>query len=197
MSRQTDTPLQHANLNATNRSARELARMVEQGYMTLDLPYQRGAVWTEDQKIALVRSWLTGVPIPAIIVNDRASAWWTDTASYDPRSLGPNYAVVDGKQRVLCAIAWFAGNLAVPASWFESEHVNATEDTDDGPYVRYMGLTVIGQRLMSNRAMLPMAQGTLPTVRQEAETYLLVNGGGTPQADADIANAARIARGNA
>jgi hypothetical protein len=31
------------------------------------------------------------------------------------------------------------------------------------------------------------------TVAEEAEIYLLVNGAGTPQTDADMANAARIA----
>lgn len=193
MTRQTAAPLESANLDASNRSAREISRMVRDGYMTVDLPYQRGSVWTEDQRIALVRSWLTGVPIPAIIVNDRSTAWWTDTDAYDPRSLGPNYAVIDGKQRVESAIAWFDGDVAVPASWFKPEYVEHTQDTDDGPYVTYTGLTVIGQRLMTNRAFLPMALGTLPTVRAEAEIYLLVNGGGTPQSDADMTNAARIA----
>lgn len=193
MTLQTADPLEHSNLNASNRSARELARMVADGYMTLDPPYQRGDLWTTDQRIGLVRSWLTGVPIPAIIVNDRASAWWTDIDAYDPKGLGPNYAVIDGKQRTLCAIAWFAGDFGVPASWFDPEHVAATVDTDDGPYVTYLGLTVIGQRLMSNRALMPMAQGALPTVRAEAEIYCLVNGAGTPQTDADMTNAARIA----
>lgn len=193
MTRQTVAALESANLNTSNRSAREIARMVRDDYMTVDLPYQRGSVWTEDQRIALVRSWLTGVPIPAIIVNDRSTAWWTDIDAYDPRSLGPSYAVVDGRQRVECAIAWFESQLAVPASWFDPGQVEWTQDGNDGPYVTYDGLTIVGQRLMANRAMLPMAQGTLPTVRAEAEIYLLVNGGGTPQSDADMDNARRIA----
>lgn len=195
MTRQTTAPLEHVNLNATNRSARELASMVADGYINLDPPYQRGAVWTLDQRIGLVRSWLTGVPIPALIINNRTSAWWKDTAVYDVRVSGPEMAVVDGKQRILCAVAWFGGEFAVPASWFLSEYVERTEDTDDGPYVRYTGLTVVGRRLMANRAFLPVAEGTLPTQQAEAEVYLLVNGGGTPQTDADMANAARVVKG--
>jgi hypothetical protein len=77
---------------------------------------------------------------------------------------------------------------------FPSEHVASTEDTDDGPYVRYTGLTVPGQRLFANRALLMIAETKdCATEADEARFYLLVNGGGTQQTDADMANAARVA----
>jgi hypothetical protein len=196
MTRQTTTPLDHVNVNVTNRSAREVARMVTDGYLNLNPPYQRGTVWTVDQRIALVRSWLTGVPIPACIVNDRASGYWRDANNgEDVRATGQVYAAIDGKQRIETAIAWFAGDLAVPASWFPTGDVRATEDTADGPYVCYTGLTVPVQRSMAFTCHLPLGEAKLPTLRAEAEVYLLVNGGGTPQTDVDMANAARIAEG--
>jgi hypothetical protein len=191
MTRQTTTPLEHISLGATNRFVEFFVRTVERGDMTLDAPYQRGDVWTRDQQIALVRSWLMGLPVPAVIINDRTSPWWNQ-ANPDAE-LGPVYAVIDGKQRILAGIAWLSGELAVPASWFPPEHVETTEATGDGPYVRFTGLTRVGQRFAENRAVLPCAEGKLSTVQEEAEVYLLVNGGGTPQTAADMENAAKVA----
>jgi hypothetical protein len=195
MTRQTATPIEHISLGATNRFADFFVRSVQRGDMVLDAPYQRGDVWDTDQRIALVRSWMMGVPIPAVIINDRTSPRWSDANPQARSGLGPAYAVIDGKQRILTAIAWLTGELAVPASWFPAEHVQATEDTPDGPYVRYTGLTRVGQRFAENRCVLPCAEGTLPTVQAEAEVFLLVNGGGTPQTDVDMANARRITEG--
>lgn len=65
--------------------ARELADHVTPGRATVDAPYQRGPVWTTEQQVNLVRSWLLGPPHP----DDRQHEW----------------AVVDGKQRQLAAAA--------------------------------------------------------------------------------------------
>ena len=79
--------------------------------------------------------------------------------------------------------------FAVPASWFPAEHVERTEDTGDGPYVRYSGLSVIGQRIFANRAMLPVIEAKVATISAEADLYLLVNMGGTAETDDDLLNA--------
>jgi hypothetical protein len=187
---QTSQPLDELRLSMTNRSAREIARMAsEWGWMTLDAPYQRGHVWTVDQRMALVRSWVQRIPIPAIIVNLRHSRQWTDNDDQW------DYAVIDGKQRVQTAIEWFNGDLAVPASWFDPEDIATTEDTGDGPYVRFTGLTK--SRRTSEELggfQLGMCEAQLPSVAAESAVYVLVNGGGTPQTDADMARAADIAR---
>jgi hypothetical protein len=193
--RQTATPLDHIGLNVTNRSAREVARMVLDGYLTLDAPYQRGSVWTEDQRIGLIRSWLSGIPIPTILVNDRGTwRWQEQNDGEDVRASGYVYAAIDGKQRIETAIAWFGDDLAVPRSWFPAEDVEFSEDTEDGPYVRYTGLTGPAQRHMAFSAHLPLGEAKLSSIQAEAEVYLLVNGGGTPQTEADMSNAARVAR---
>ena len=194
MTRQTTTPLSHLSLNATNRFADFYVMRVTDGQMLLDAPYQRGDVWTEDQQVALVRSWTMGLPVPAVIINDRMCHDWMEHNPQDRHAMGYAYAVIDGKQRILTAVAWLTGELAVPASWFPAAHVATTEDTSDGPYVRFTGLTEVGQRFAENHCVLPCAEGKLATVEQEAEVYLLVNGGGTPQTEQDMANAARIAR---
>ncbi|TMR06376.1 DUF262 domain-containing protein, partial [Nonomuraea turkmeniaca] len=183
--RQTDRPLEHRSLNATNREAVGLARLVQEGDLLLDTPYQRGDVWTLDQRIALVKSWLLGLPIPAMIINDRMTSAWERDGERTPA-----YAMIDGKQRTLTAIAWYNGDFAVPASWFPSDQIETVEDTNnDGPYVRFNGLTIVGQRRFMRMAQIPVCEARVSTLREEAEVFLLVNGSGTQQQEADLARA--------
>lgn len=188
MTLQTTAPLVHQSLDATNRSASELARLVIDGTMTLDAPYQRGSVWTTEQRQNLVRSWLLGIPVPAIILNARYTRpEWGNSEHY--------YACIDGKQRLQAAVAWFAGELAVPASWFRDEQVADTIDTPDGPYVTYGHLTTPGQRYTNNRFLLPTAEAKVGTLAEEASIFGLVNGGGVLMDAETMAHAEAIANG--
>lgn len=81
----------------------------------------------------------------------------------------------------------------VPASWFPPEYVAMTHETDDGPYVRYTGLTEVGRRVFDRTAHLPFGTAAVGTVEAEAAIYLRVNGGGTAQTDADMSRAANVA----
>lgn len=196
MTRQTATPLEHTSLNPSARQAREVARTVSDGHTLLDPPYQRGNVWTMDQRIALIESWLRGLPAGVVILADRGTEEWRKAnPDRDPYKTGdPFWAVIDGKQRLTTALMWFGGEFTVPASWFPAEHVASTEETDDGPYVWYTGLTVPGQRIFSNRALLMVAETkACATEADEARFYLLVNGGGTAQTESDMAKAANVA----
>lgn len=192
MTFQTDAPLVHRSLHASNRGAREVARMAFEGDIDLNAPYQRPSVWSVEQQINLVRSWMLGIPVPAIMVNDRGTAAWKNAnGGRSPLDHGEAYYVaVDGKQRLESAIAWFFGDLAVPASWFPAESIEETIDTDDGAYVTYAGLTVVAQRHFTNRAMLPTIEANASTVAEEADLYMLVNTGGTAQSQDDLDNAA-------
>jgi len=192
--RQTFQPLVHRNLQGSARSAREMARIFSSEDGDISPEYQRDSVWTEDQRIALVRSWLMGVPIPAVVINDRLFGSW-------PRDrTGPlggfAYAVIDGKQRIETAIAWFAGEFAVPASWFPADVVETTENTEDGPYVRISGLSMAEQRHQSMMFQLPTVEAQVATIQEEAELFLLLNGAGTPQSDANISQAQAVADAN-
>jgi hypothetical protein len=195
MTRQTTAPLTHLGLAVSDRQIRELARSFRETFgLDLQPSYQRGRVWTDDQKVALVRSWLTGTPTGVVILNDRSTTEWSAANGYDPLDRGePMYACIDGQQRISAAIDWFNDALAVPASWFAAEDITATEATDDGPYVRWSGLTLVRQRHFANRAQLTVAVARVATIQDEAAIYLLVNGGGTPQTDADMSNARRTA----
>lgn len=186
MSFQTAQPLTHSGLSLTNRPVDFFVHTHAKGRLTLDPPYQRGNVWTNDQKVSLIYSWLTGTPIPAVVMNDRRGAGWRSA----DRAM---YAVIDGKQRIQTAIDWFAGKLAIPASWLPASHVSRTHEIYDGPYVTFNDLTDAGQRTTENFT-LPCAEGQLPSLRAEAELFLLVNGGGTPQTETDLQRATRLIR---
>jgi hypothetical protein len=189
MTLQTDAPLTHTSLHASNRQARD-------GDVLLDAEYQRGSVWSDAQRALLVKSWLLGVPVPAVMLNVRYSnpAWARGPGREFPAT-EPAFAAIVGRQRIETAVSWFFGDLAVPASWFPADHVEQTVDTDDGPYVRYAGLTPTAQRLMGNRAMLPAIEAQVDTVQAEASLYLLLNTAGTSQTDEDMDRARAVAGG--
>lgn len=197
MTYQTNAPIEHTSLSATFRRASELATNVEEGHLDLDPPYQRGDVWVESQRIGLVRSWLTGIPTGVVILSDRTNRNWGATCG-EPGVDEPIWACVDGRQRITTAISWFSGGFAVPASWIDPQYVDVTESTSDGLYVRYTGLTTTGQRMLSSRASIQVAEYRWAgSLADEASMYLLVNGAGTPQEDADSARARRAAKGSA
>jgi hypothetical protein len=191
VTRQTATPLEHTNLGTTSRLARELAKNVREGQIDLNPPYQRGQVWTEDQRVALIRSWLLGLPTGVVILSDRAQSSWSEGTGDIFRTEGAAiWALIDGKQRVSTAMAWYASEFAVPASWFPADLVETTEQTEDGLYVRHSGLSQPGQWKFERQAAFAVAEfRTASTIADEAEIYLLVNGGGTPQSAADMQRA--------
>ncbi|MFE0779173.1 DUF262 domain-containing protein [Streptomyces sp. NPDC058861] len=196
MTRQTAEPLEHTSLNPSYQSAKNLAKRVAEGELLLEPSYQRGAVWTEDQRIALVQTWLRGLPAGVVILADRCTyKWEAANNGHDPYATGKGlWACVDGKQRLTTAVMWFNSEFAVPASWLPAHYVETTEDTADGPYVRFGGLTAVGTRFVERYCSLLVAETReCATEQEEAAFYLLVNGGGTPQTDENMANAARVA----
>jgi len=197
VTRQTAAPLAHATLSATYRRAIDLVRLVERNELDLKPPYQRGQVWNADQQMALIRSWLLGIPTGVVILSDRENRNWAKHNGTTPINLGdPSWACIDGQQRITTAQLWFGGHFGVPATWFDPSYIDAAVMTDDGPYVGHTGLTVTGQRMVDSRALIQVSEAkTCASVADEAAIYLLVNGGGTPQTEADMANAQHIATG--
>lgn len=190
VTRQTDAPLTALRTSVSDRYVEEHTAGIRRGSVVLDPPYQRGSVWTTDQRVALMQSWLMGLPVAAITLNNRMGVAWY---AADPQARVA-YAVVDGRQRLETALAWEDGTLAIPASWLPADWIDTAEDTGDGPYVRSSGLTETGRRRVHSQMTLPCVIARLPDVAAEAGLYLLVNGAGTPQAATDLAHAARVAR---
>jgi len=194
VTRQTSKPLQRHNLPQTNTTARELVRsFFAEGLLDLDPPYQRDHVWSLDQRIELVRTWVEGLPCGIVTLNNRDTAGWASNYGTENRSTGIGlYGVIDGKQRITTAVLWFTGKLAVPASWFEPEDVVITEDTDDDLYVRFTGLSANEQRRLGTGAMLPVHHAKVATIAEEAEIFMRLNGGGTAQTAEDMDRAAAV-----
>lgn len=190
MTLQTAKPIRDLHMNITARAWGEIVHWIQDGNATYDTAYQRGAVWTDEQRIMLIHSIMSGTPIPALIINRRPESMWFGP---DGETL-PLYAVIDGKQRMMTIKMFMEGDIAVPTSWFDPEDIIETEDTADGAYVRYFGLTHKMQRFFENRPT-PVAEASLRTVRREAEVYLRVNSAGTLQTDEDMARATAVRDG--
>lgn len=175
-------------LDTTNRSACEIVRQFVP-HTDLAPPYQRGQVWSQDQQRALVKSWIMGIPIPAVILNDRAD-WRTETGDRRLVTDDTVWAVVDGLQRIDTAVAWFSGSLDIPGEWLPEHSV---ESSPDRTTTNYNQLTLAAQRHQARGFLLPLIEAKLPTIEAEAELYLLVNGGGTGQTSEDMQRATNVA----
>lgn len=191
---QTLAPLDHQSLGAHQTQLRGWVREAINGAVDLTPPYQRGEAWTRDQQRLLYRSFLTGIPVPAIILNDRTSTAWEINNGHCPLDDGKNiWAVIDGKQRLLAGIAWHTGDLDLPASWINPDFIATTRETADGPYVTIDDLTEKGRRIIEHRCLIPVAEAKVSTLAEEAAIFMLVNRGGTDMTTTDIARAERVA----
>ena len=72
-----------------------LVDLVERGDLDLNPPYQRGLVWSLEQKKALISTILSGLNIPSLYIRQ-----------FDDQREGPWQEVVDGKQRLSTLIAF-------------------------------------------------------------------------------------------
>lgn len=175
-------PLEHRSITVSARSLSEVVRMVTSGSLLVDTPYQRGDVWTEEQRRNLIKSLIMGIPTPAVILNARhlVREW---------RATDPNadigWSCIDGKQRLTTFVQWYSGQLAIPTAWLGSGFVG---EADDQTMVYFHGLTPAGQRYMS-RWTIPLAEATLPTLDDEIDVYMLINRAGTDHAPAELARA--------
>lgn len=170
----------------------------------LSAPYQRGSVWSNEQRRSLIRSFIMGVPVGAVIISTLPSR--EATAS------GYHWRIVDGKQRVETMRAFVAGQVPTPGWWWREDDC----EHRDWSHVVYADLTVRGQRSVDMRWSLPALQADLMVewlgmsesgkwltrsrssaeiLIAEAELYALINGGGTPQTEDDMEKAATVARG--
>lgn len=149
----------------------------------LDAIYQRGSVWTESQRVALVKSLLMGLPIGSVTLNHRG---------FSAEKL---YSVVDGKQRIEAVRAFYNDEFSVPAEWFDSEDFTETVTGEGGTQrVLFSGLGKVNQHRFEN-SQFPALEAHVKTVAEEAEIFGLINSGGTSQTESDLNRAADIAKG--
>lgn len=158
-------PLERLRLSQTNRPVDVINYWHTSNGMLLDAPYQRGDVWGNIRRRNLIRSIMLGIPIPSIIINDRASAGWDELITC---------AVIDGKQRITAIMRFLKDELDVPGSWFGI----------DAESMLFSELPIVGQRRFRNQP-IPFTEGQLRSLEEEREVFELVNFGGVPQGESD------------
>lgn len=169
-------PLTELSMQARSRTV--YSYLVQEGnddLLDLDPPYQRGDVWTTQQRVALIESLLRGIPVGTIIVNNRGF----DTAK--------PYAVIDGRQRIQTLRAFQRDEFTVPADWFEDQDIASEDDSR----VSHSNLTLRGQRGFSLLPM-PELEASVRTLEDEARIFLLINAAGTAQDPETLERAAQM-----
>jgi uncharacterized protein with ParB-like and HNH nuclease domain len=161
--------LERYNLQTTNRPISVVKYWRDAGEMVLDAPYQRGHVWGETRQRNLIKSLILGIPIPSIIINDRAGAGW---------DMEHSCVVIDGKQRITAMLKFFDNELKVHGEWFGFEGDLTFEEISkkDISIKRHLEMSIT----------IGFSEGKLPSLEQEQEVFDLVNFGGVPQGESDI-----------
>lgn len=179
------TPLASLHLNHHTRSLEHFTGDYRRDRFIMDQPYQRGSVWDETRRRNLIKSLLLGLPIGAIVTNDRGFQ----------KDGGPDTAIIDGKQRIEALWAFVDSELPIPAGWLDAKFVEATEPMDfDGHTVdgvRFRDTTLPFQRMFTNRPISAL-EAELPGERDEAEVFVLINAGGVAQDEATIQKAREL-----
>lgn len=175
--------LSHNSLpfHGTNIDMGSFLGRIERKDVDLNAPYQRASVWTTSDQRELIHSLIDGLPIPSIVINDRSR---TRAVPVDEAQ----WVVIDGKQRVEALLAWYGGELTVPAAWFHSDALTEGH----GDMVNFTQLSGFGKRAMENIS-LSLSVGSLATVEEEARAFVALNTTGVAQAEGDIDRARSMA----
>lgn len=160
---------------ALARIQREFVNTYRDGELDLEAPYQRGAVWTLEQKQNLWKSMIMGLPVGSVFLNLREGHG--------------RYVVVDGQQRLRAIIEYMSDEFALPSEWMEPDFLG----DDAGDMVRWSDLSDTGRSCLGH-GLSPIScyESRLKTVEEEAELYLLINFGGVEQTGEDRARAERV-----
>ncbi len=148
--------------------------------LDLDPPYQRGDLWSEEQRVNLIKSILQGLPIGVIFLNSR--------------DIMEPVRVVDGKQRVLALRRFLNGELAVPRKWFADEkdrpkNPDVTPDSAHKDLITALDLTEPGLLHFKMNAVA-VYETNFTTEDEERELYLRINFGGVAHTEEDRERAA-------
>lgn len=157
--------LKRLELFSHNRPLDVLMHWSKNGDLLLNPPYQRGDVWGPTRRINLIKSLLTQIPIPSIIVNDRFRAKW--------KGKDWQFAVIDGKQRITTILMFLNSEFGVPGEWFDMPQE-----------VLFRDLDIVVQRGFRNRT-IAISEGVLESIEDEKTVFELVNFGGVPQGESD------------
>ena len=128
----------------------------------LDPPFQRGAVWTPQQKVAWIETLLRGLGLPALFINQFPS----EHATYAYREV-----VIDGQQRLRATAEFMRDEFRVRGElWSEQS-------------------TLFKRQFCGSRAMCNVVLCKYESLKECAELYLKLLTAGTAHTPAEIAKA--------
>lgn len=166
-------PLKALQLDLANRPAVTFANTSTDDMYELDAPYQRGSVWGDAERVALIKSMLLRLPTGAIYVNVR------DLGQPKP------YVVIDGKQRIEAIRAFHNNEFGIPAEWLADSDLKAPVS---GETAYFRDLNLVGRNRILH-ATIATYEAHVKTVEEEAEIFMLVNTGGVAQTADTLGNA--------
>ena len=131
----------------------------------IDPPYQRGHVWTAEQRSAFLGYWLQGGTVPTLWV------WEPPRSKEYSGKARPE--LIDGKQRLTAWLKWWHGEIAAD---IDGQKV-FIGDTDKKFRIHHM-IHITFVRLESRADVLRF--------------YLQLNGGGTPHSPNELARVRKL-----
>lgn len=136
--------------------------------LILNPTFQRGAVWTKDQKVAWIESILRGLGLPAIILN----RFWGEHPKY-----GFSEIVIDGQQRLRATAEFMNNKYSVRGEYYG----------DQSHYFKNNWIMSAG--------ICPVVYCAYETERECAELYLKLLTAGTAHTSAEIKKAQEFIAG--
>jgi hypothetical protein len=137
---------------------------IDNGGIVLDPDYQRGHVWTDEQRSNFVGHLLSGGMVPPIILNRDNTYQISDE-------------VVDGKQRLCSVYLWYTGEI--PANVWMGNTVTPVWAKDLSPEDFRLATGISGAKLSLSYVCLSR--------KEVLSLYLRLNRGGTVHSEAEIA----------
>ena len=183
----TTRPLPELHLESKRFTAMNYTETYDGQKYELNPPYQRGSVWTLEQRRNLIQSFLLGIPIGAVITNFRGYDTKENERVFGSPAI---YGVVDGKQRIETLVAFSKDEFSVPADWWEDRDIRPDEVDTEG-MIRHSGLTPVGQTRAAFWSV-PTEESRVKNLAAEAMIFRLINTGGTEQTEQSIARAKNI-----
>lgn len=90
----------------------------------LDPPFQRGSVWTKEQKIAWIETILDDLPVPAIFINQFGYNSFGPNAYAGPPGYERREIVIDGRQRIEAILDFLQSKIRVRGElWCEQTEI--------------------------------------------------------------------------
>lgn len=210
-------PLESVHLTPMNWTLSHFTDDGGRDVYDLDAPYQRESVWTYDQRVALIKSILLGVPIGAVITSE------VSHENYGNRSFLSR--VLDGKQRIETIRIFSNDGFTIPGWWISDDWI-ADPALRSGDIV-FSQFSDAGRRFFENRPFPALkfdattestenpeydpvkagkpncppkyqkwicrGRSDVEIIAIEAELYALINNGGTAHTAEQLAHAADVA----